>query len=208
MICNAHHKPLPPLTLAHDWRAARLCWGSGQAFQWCLGCYPDRTRGSTTLRSWHRLPRESSLAGPLIQCFVPSRHDCPRSTQPSRLCLGSIAKQGSTFNEVSTENPPPTEQDVVVSPLSEQHQLVQAILQRCSSLDTALASATSEISLLQEYRTRLIADVVTGKLDVRGAANRLPEEVEESPAVEEAEDFAELDEDTIGEELEEAVLEV
>ena len=31
-------------------------------------------------------------------------------------------------------------------------------------------------SLLREYRTRLIADVVTGKLDVREAAARLLEE--------------------------------
>ena len=33
-----------------------------------------------------------------------------------------------------------------------------------------------EIDLLREYRTRLIADVVTGKLDVREAAAKLPEE--------------------------------
>ena len=37
-----------------------------------------------------------------------------------------------------------------------------------------------KISLLGEYRTRLIADVVTGKLDVREAAARLPAEPEES----------------------------
>jgi type I restriction enzyme S subunit len=33
-----------------------------------------------------------------------------------------------------------------------------------------------ETSLLREYRTRLIADVVTGKLNVRDAAARLPNE--------------------------------
>ena len=33
----------------------------------------------------------------------------------------------------------------------------------------------AELSLLNEYRTRLIADVVTGKLDVREAAARLPD---------------------------------
>jgi type I restriction enzyme S subunit len=33
-----------------------------------------------------------------------------------------------------------------------------------------------EIDLLREYRTRLVADVVTGKLDVREAAARLPDE--------------------------------
>ena len=36
--------------------------------------------------------------------------------------------------------------------------------------------AQREIDLLREYRTRLIADVVTGKLDVREAASRLPDE--------------------------------
>jgi hypothetical protein len=35
--------------------------------------------------------------------------------------------------------------------------------------------AGREVSLLREYRTRLIADVVTGKLDVREAAARLPD---------------------------------
>lgn len=33
-----------------------------------------------------------------------------------------------------------------------------------------------EIELLREYLTRLVADVVTGKLDVRKAAARLPDE--------------------------------
>ena len=36
-----------------------------------------------------------------------------------------------------------------------------------------------QIELLREYRIRLIANVVTGKLDVREAAARLPDEVEE-----------------------------
>ncbi|HVS15969.1 MAG TPA: hypothetical protein VMV46_18760 [Thermoanaerobaculia bacterium] len=43
-------------------------------------------------------------------------------------------------------------------------------------IETAQATTTRlerEIALLREYRTRLIADVVTGKLDVREAAARL-----------------------------------
>lgn len=36
-----------------------------------------------------------------------------------------------------------------------------------------------------EYRTRLIADVVTGKLDVRDAAAQLPEEQKELEPIEE-----------------------
>ncbi len=38
-----------------------------------------------------------------------------------------------------------------------------------------ISVARRQIDLLREYRTRLIADVVTGKLDVREAATRLPE---------------------------------
>lgn len=34
-------------------------------------------------------------------------------------------------------------------------------------------------SILREYRTRLIADVVTGKLDVRETAAQLPQESED-----------------------------
>ena len=34
-----------------------------------------------------------------------------------------------------------------------------------------------EIELLREYRTRLVADVVTGKLDVREAVLHLPDEL-------------------------------
>jgi type I restriction enzyme S subunit len=41
---------------------------------------------------------------------------------------------------------------------------------------TAISRLAREMELLREYRTRLVADVVTGKLDVREAAVRLPEE--------------------------------
>lgn len=53
-----------------------------------------------------------------------------------------------------------------------------------------------EITLLGEYRRRLIADVVTGKLDVREAAARLPDEAEEQEALDEAESLAEAGEET------------
>jgi type I restriction enzyme S subunit len=43
----------------------------------------------------------------------------------------------------------------------------------------------TEIALMQEYRTRLTADLVTGKLDVREAAAKRPERLAE-PAAEEA----------------------
>ena len=39
----------------------------------------------------------------------------------------------------------------------------------------AISRARRQTELLREYRTRLIADVVTGKLDVRETAANLPE---------------------------------
>ena len=51
--------------------------------------------------------------------------------------------------------------------------------------DTTIGTARREISLVREYRTRLIADVVTGKLDVREAARGLPDEAGEVEALDE-----------------------
>ena len=46
----------------------------------------------------------------------------------------------------------------------------------------SINEARHEIDLLREYRTRLVADVVTGKLDVREAAKALPDDLEEANA--------------------------
>jgi len=56
-------------------------------------------------------------------------------------------------------------------------------------LDT-ISHSHREISLLREYRTRLIADVVTGKVDVREAAARLSDEPDESVLLDEVEETA------------------
>lgn len=58
---------------------------------------------------------------------------------------------------------------------SEQNAIVEFIEQEIRPIEVASARVTREIDLLREYRTRLIADVVTGKLDVREAAARLPD---------------------------------
>ena len=59
--------------------------------------------------------------------------------------------------------------------------LSRSIVVRHANRDERDRSRTQrEIDLLREYRTRLIADVVTGKLDVREAAARLPDEVDDS----------------------------
>jgi type I restriction enzyme, S subunit len=57
---------------------------------------------------------------------------------------------------------------LVLPPHEEQEQLAATIAEETLQTDYAIDRARCEIDLLREYRTRLIADVVTGKLDVRG----------------------------------------
>ena len=62
-----------------------------------------------------------------------------------------------------------------IPPVSEQGPIAQFLDASLAKIGDAIAGARREIELLHEYRTRLIADVVTGKLDVREAAVALPE---------------------------------
>ena len=68
---------------------------------------------------------------------------------------------------------------VPVPPISEQEFLLRFLDDSTAEIDREVERTRVKIALVREYRTRLIADVVTGKLDVREAAARLPEEVEE-----------------------------
>ena len=68
---------------------------------------------------------------------------------------------------------------VVLPPLDEQQKVLAHLDRATKKPSEDIDRAQREIVLLREYRTRLIADVVTGKFDVREAAARLPDEVEE-----------------------------
>jgi len=83
---------------------------------------------------------------------------------------------------------------LICPPLSEQQRILESIALDTRECEGAIQMARREIDLLREYRTRLIADVVTGKLDVREAAARLPEEGEELEELDEAETQAQADE--------------
>lgn len=73
---------------------------------------------------------------------------------------------------------------VPVPPVQEQARIAGWLRQQVRAITAGQARLQREIGLMREYRTRLIADVVTGKLDVRGAATRLPDESETSDVFE------------------------
>ncbi len=87
---------------------------------------------------------------------------------------------------------------IAVPPPDEQETIAQDISSKTGPLDASNVRLAREIELLREYRTRLVADVVTGKLDVREAAARLPEKTDEPEAGDEivlSEDVADEDGD-------------
>ena len=68
-------------------------------------------------------------------------------------------------------------------PSIEQDAIVEYLERATAATNAAIARARQQIELLQEYRTRLIADVVTGKLDVREPAAHLPDEADEEEPI-------------------------
>jgi type I restriction enzyme, S subunit len=74
-------------------------------------------------------------------------------------------------------------------PLDEQDQILSWVQRETAESQRAINSANREIALLREWRSRLIADAVTGKLDVREAAAQLPQEAAEAEPLDEMEDI-------------------
>lgn len=85
---------------------------------------------------------------------------------------------------------------VALPPQVEQRDIIAGLSSELSGVNTAISRLEREIELLREYRTRLVADVVTGKLDVRAAAAKLPDETNALEPLDDADELAEGDEGT------------
>lgn len=78
-------------------------------------------------------------------------------------------KQGLGLDDVKAAAVP-------LPPLDEQISICKRTDQESTQFTSAISRAEAEIKIMTEYHTRLIADVVTGAVDVREAAKALPEE--------------------------------
>jgi type I restriction enzyme S subunit len=121
--------------------------------------------------------RQDVLVPDFLVGLMTSRH--------GRAYFQLTAKQ--TTNLASTNSSTLRAFPVLLPPVTEQTIILDEVARQTSEIDTAMAHTEREISLLREYRTRLIADVVTGKLDVREAAARLTEEPKKIEEIHEAE---------------------
>jgi type I restriction enzyme S subunit len=101
--------------------------------------------------------------------------------QMNRFSTGIVSDRNRLYWESFKQMPN------VSPPLDEQQAICRSVDNESRGLNVSISRLEREIELLREYRTRLVADVVTGKLDVRQAAAHLPEEVSPEAAEDETE---------------------
>ena len=97
---------------------------------------------------------------------------------------GQISLYGGTKDGLSLDDV--KNYQILLPPLDEQLAIVEHVDKSSADIDAAIAHARRQIELVQEFRNRLIADVVTGKLDVREAAAQLPEEGDDHDPIEDS----------------------
>ena len=110
-------------------------------------------------------PNQSRLVSHFLSALM--------GTHYARAYFQSTAKQ--TTNLAATNKTKIGQFKVLLPKVDEQERILAALNEETQPLNTALNRTDREIELLREYRTRLVADVVTGKLDVRATARNLPD---------------------------------
>jgi len=147
-----------------------------------------------TMRMWQGavgVSPSDGLVSPAYVVLRPKRDTCPEfydfifhtevyKQEVNRQSTGIVSDRNRLYWDSFKQMPN------ISLPRDEQEEIVTFILTETSSLNTAISRLEREIELLREYRTRLVADVVTGKLDVREAALRLPDEAPPDTAEDDA----------------------
>jgi type I restriction enzyme S subunit len=120
------------------------------------------------------------LVSPAYVVLAPRAEACPEfynhvfrtefyKQQVNRYSTGIVSDRNRLYWDSFKQMPN------ILLPKPEQEKIVAFIVNETRHLETAISNLEREIALLREYRTRLTADVVTGKLDVRTAAASLPD---------------------------------
>lgn len=135
-----------------------------------------------TMRMWQGavgVSPSDGLVSPAYVVLKPRKDTCPEfydfifhtevyKQQVNRQSTGIVSDRNRLYWDSFKQMPN------LLLPLAEQEEIVAYIAKETAAITTAIARTEREIALMQEYRTRLTADLVTGKLDVREAAARLP----------------------------------
>ena len=84
-----------------------------------------------------------------------------------RLELSGASREGLTLDSIRSF-------EILLPPRPEQDRLADYVSKTASKATRGSERIQRQIELIKEYRTRLVADIVTGKLDVRDALSVLP----------------------------------
>lgn len=137
-----------------------------------------------TMRMWQGavgVSPSDGLVSPAYVVLKPRQNTCPEfydllfhtqvdKQQVNRQSTGIVSDRNRLYWDSFKQMPN------LALPITEQKDIVEFVANETFILSTAIDRYEREITLLREYRTRLVADVVTGKLDVREAALSLPAE--------------------------------
>ena len=143
------------------------------------------------------LQQESCIDNNVMGCVV---NNCELNflfLSLEKIDLGKISKPGPVpaIGEGEVR-----EIRIAVPPNEEQHQITDWLRQATGDLEHSIETVLSEITLIHEFRTRLIADVVTGQLDVRALAATLPTVTAAAPLEEPDDDAFDEDADALEDE--------
>lgn len=128
-------------------------------------------------------PKSSLLSSEFLASYLST----PFMQQEIRFEQNGASREGLTLQAIRNFK-------IIFPSVSEQKSIVLYLKDINLKIDATISADRKAIELLKEFRTTLIAEVVTGKLDVREAAAQLPEEPEaeeEELAVPEPEESSE-----------------
>lgn len=149
------------------------------------------TVAKTYIVSENDLP--AAYAGYLIKCCANEKYLLPlfllfySQSHPYTLWKDAIFIQ-ATIQNISAEKY--NNLQLPVPSVTEQTEICEYLARKSSYFDNIIKIKAKTISLLQEYRTRLVADVVTGQIDVRNIAipnyETVPETIDQPETAEES----------------------
>jgi len=164
---------------------ARFVSTNGRSFRRCTKNLSPALRGDV-LMVMSDLPRGRALARTFLvsdeQSYAVNQRVCIlRSHGVEPRFLSYVANRhpellahDDGFNQTHLPNGAFKIMQLPLPPLEEQSSISDVLDRDTADIDRSSERMSLEIALLAEFRTRLISDVVTGKLDVREAAARLP----------------------------------
>ena len=109
-------------------------------------------------------PKQNLIVNNFLQGYLST----PIMQKEIQLEQSGASREGLTLQSI--KNFP-----IPLPPLKEQQSISKYIVKANQRSFSSRSIIERQIELIEEYRTRLIADVVTGKLDVREAAEELPQ---------------------------------